>query len=460
MKKGNDVGIMAKAGYCAIEVGNAFSWTMISTYLSVFYTDVVGLAPAVVSIIFLIARIWDGVNDPMMGIIAEKTNTRFGKYRPYLIFGAPLVAIFSILAFSKINASMPVMIIYAAVTYILCGMAYTAVCITQGGLVNLMTRDLNTRVQLNSLRQAGNGITGLVISAISMPLILYFGNGSTASARGYLLTTVIFSIIGAACVVFGGITCKEKVKSVQGAKAPTLGEIAKKAFTNKDILLLVLVGIFMTAGILGRFGIISYYFIYYLENPALMATVLVPYNICTIVAQTYIPLLSRKIGKKGTALFGYAVQSISLALIFFAGKSNIPLIYVGFILTGLGNVAPSILYSLTGDICDKEELETGKRSDSVVYSLVSLGTKIGMAIGGALFVALLGTIGFVANEAQTAETLVKLNGLANLAPIIFYALSAVSILLIGINDNEAKKNREILEAREKERESAKAAEIQ
>lgn len=266
MKKGNDVGIMAKAGYCAIEVGNAFSWTMISTYLSVFYTDVVGLAPAVVNIIFLIARIWDGVNDPMMGIIAEKTNTRFGKYRPYLIFGAPLVAIFSILAFSKINASMPVMIIYAAVTYILCGMAYTAVCITQGGLVNLMTRDLNTRVQLNSLRQAGNGITGLVISAISMPLILYFGGGSTASARGYLLTTVIFSIIGAACVVFGGITCKENVKSVQGAKAPTLGEIAKKAFTNRDILLLVLVGIFMTGGILGRFGIISYYFIYYLEN--------------------------------------------------------------------------------------------------------------------------------------------------------------------------------------------------
>ncbi len=451
MKKGNDVGILAKAGYCAIEVGNAFSWTMISTYLSVFYTDVVGLAPAVVSIIFLIARIWDGINDPMMGIIAEKTNTRLGKYRPYLIFGAPLVALFSVLAFTKINASMPVSIIYCATTYIFCGMAYTAVCITQGGLVNLMTRDLNTRVQLTSLRQAGNGITGLIISAIAMPLILYFGNGSTSSARGYLITTLLFSIFGAVCVMFGGFTCKERIAVPKGQKAPTLGEIAKKVFTNRDILLLVLVAVFMTSGILGRFGIISYYFIYYLGNPALMAAVMVPYNLIQIVVQMFVPFLTRKLGKKGTALLGYAIQSVSLLVIYFAGTSNIPMIYVGFFLTGLGNLAPSILYSLTGDVCDKEEVETGKRSDSVVYSVVSLGTKIGMAIGGALFIALLGVIGFVANETQSASTLVKINGLTNLVPIAFYLLSAVSILLIRISDKDAKKNRDILEQRELEK---------
>lgn len=450
MKKGNDVGILAKAGYCAIEVGNQFAWTMISTYLSVFYTDVVGLAPAVVSVIFLVARIWDGVNDPMMGIIAEKTNTRFGKYRPYLIFGAPLVALFSILAFSKINASMPVTIAYCAVTYIFCGMAYTAVCITQGGLVNVMTRDLNTRVQLNSLRQMGSGITGLVISAISMPLILYFGNGSTSSAKGYLFTTIIFSILGAAAVVFGGINCKETIKP-QGENAPTLGEIFKTLGTNKNIFLLVVAGVFMTSGILGRFGVISYYFIYYLDNPTLMSTVMVCYNIATIVAQLYVPFLCKKFGKKGTAMIGFAVEALSLAIIYFAGTSNIAMIYFGFILTGLGNIVPGILYTLVGDVADQEEVLKGKRSDGAIYSLVSLGTKIGQAIGGALFVALLGVIGFVANETQSASTLVKLNGLANLVPIIFYALAAVCIGLFGISEEEAKKNKEILEQRELEK---------
>lgn len=447
--KDKRIGLFEKVGYCSVEVGNQFSWTMISTYLSVFYTDVVGLMPAVVSIIFLIARIWDGVNDPMMGIIAEKTHTRWGKYRPYVIFGAPFVALFSILTFSKINASMPVMILYAAITYIGCGMAYTVVCIAQGSLANVMTRDLNTRVQLNSLRQMGNGITGLVLSAVAMPLILYFGNGSTSSARGYFYANIIFSLIGVACVMFGGIVCKERItKPKSEEKYVSLKESLLYVVKNRNVLIIVLVAIFTTGAILGRFGVMSYYFIYYLENPALMSPVMIIYNVCTIIAQCYTPFIVKKLGKKKACYLGYGVQAISLVMVFMGGQTNLPLIFVGSGLNGLANFVPGILYSLSGDIVDKEELKTGTRVDSIVYSMLSLGTKVGIAIGGSVTISILGAIGFVANETQTAATLNGLNALTNLFPIIVLVLAAISLFFIDITEEEAKKNEEILRKRE------------
>lgn len=441
------IGAIEKAGYCSIEVGNQFSWTMISTYLSVFYTDVVGLAPAIVSIILLIARIWDGFNDPMMGAIAEKTNTKWGKYRPYLIFGAPFVALFSILTFTKTGASGGMAVIYAAITYILCGMAYTAVCITQGSLVNVMTRDLHTRVQLNSLRQMGNGITGLIISAIAMPLILFFGNNSTSNPRGYFITTLLFSIFGAACVMFGGLTCKERVTKEKGVKAPGIGESFGYVIRNRNVLLLVLAGIFTAGAVLGRMGLLSYYFIYYIKVPSMMAPVMIVYNVCVIIAQLFVPALIKKVGKKMGCMIAYIVQAAGLVIIFIAGTNSVAMIYVGSVILGLGQITPSILNSIAGDIVDHEEVHTGNRSDGIVYSMVSLGTKIGVAVGGAISVGLLGAVGFVPNAEQSAMTLQGINILTNVAWIVFLALGALSVGMISITDREAQENKRILEQR-------------
>lgn len=445
--KKREIGFLERAGYCSIEVGNQFCWTMVSTYLSVFYTDVVGLAPAVVSIIFLIARVWDGINDPMMGAIAEKTNTKYGKYRPFLIFGAPAVAIFSILTFSKINATMPIMIGYAAVTYILCGMSYTAVCIPQGSLANVMTRNLQTRVELNSLRQMGNGITGLIISAIAMPMILYFGNGSTSSASGYFWTNIIFALLGAAGVIFGGITCKERVTKETNESTPGLGESFSYVLKNKNVLLIVLNGIFTAGSILGRMGVLTYYFIYYVGRAAMMAPAMMVYNICTIIAQAYVPFLTKKLGKKKACIFSYVLETVALLIIFVAGQDNYAVIYAGFALLGFSNFAPGILYSIMGDIVDREEVQTGKRSDGIVYSMLSLGTKIGIAVGGAISVALLGVIGFVANAQQSASTIQGIGILTNIAPIVFVFFAALCVFLIDITDKEANENRAILEQR-------------
>lgn len=444
-KNGNDVSNLEKAGYCSIEVGNQFVWTMVSTYLSIFYTDVVGLAPAVVSIIFLVARIWDGINDPMMGAVTEKTHTKWGKFRPYLIFGAPAVAIFSILTFCKIEASMPMMIVYAGITYILCGMAYTAVCIAQGGLVNVMTRNTQTRVQLNSLRQMGNGITGLVISAAAMPMILYLGNGSTSSATGYFWINVIFSLLGMACVMFGGFTCKERIKAVKTGSAGSLKQSLSYVIRNRNVLLIVLNGVFTAGSILGRMGILSYWFIYYIGDAAMLSSVLVCYNLATILVQFVVPQLTKLMDKKMACVLSYVLQAASLLLMFALSSQGAVFIYLGTILLGISNFAPAVLYSLAGDLVDREEVETGNRSDGMMYSMLSLGTKIGIAVGGSAAVYLLDVVGYVPNAEQSLATLSGLNIITNIAPIVFVVLAAVCVGLIDMTNRESEENRRFLE---------------
>lgn len=448
-KNRNDVSGLEKIGYCSTEVGNQFVWTMVSTYLSIFYTDVVGIAPAVVSIIFLIARVWDGINDPMMGAITEKTHTKWGKFRPYLIFGAPAVALFSILTFCKIEASMPVMIIYAAITYILCGMAYTVVCISQGGLVNVMTRNIHTRVQLNAMRSMGGGITGLIISAIAMPLILLLGNGSTSSARGYFWTNVLFAILGMICVMFGGITCKERVTSEKTESSSNLKESLIYVVKNKNVLLVVLIGIFTCGSILGRMGILSYWFIYYIGDAELLSPVLVGYNLATILVQFVVPWITKVMDKKWACILSYVLQTISMLFLFVTAKNGVGFIYFGSVLLGISNFAPAVINSIAGELVDQEEVETGKRSDGIMYSMVSLGTKIGIAVGGSIAVYLLDIVGYVPNAEQSADTLQGLNMITNIAPIVFVALAAICMAMIDMTNKKSEENRKILEERMK-----------
>ncbi|MGN0332496.1 MAG: MFS transporter [Lachnospiraceae bacterium] len=443
------IGIVEKLGFCSIEVGNQFCWTMVSSYLSIFYTDVVGLTPAIVSIILLVARVWDGVNDPMMGAIAAKTNTKYGKYRPYLIWGAPFVAIFSILTFSKTGASGTTAILYAAITYILCGMAYTVVCISQAALANVMTRDAQTRVQLQSFRQAGNGITGLIISAIAMPMILYFGNGSTSSAKGYFVVNIIFALLGMICVIFGGVVCKERVKSAKDGDSVSVKEIIKYAITNKNVLLLCLNGVCTAGSILGRMGVLSYWFIYYIGKPEMMATVLVCYNFATIVVQFIVPFITKAVGKKKACMASYGLQIISMLILFAGGKTTV-ILYVGSILLGLSNFAPPILNGFMGAVADADEVEHGRRNDGLIASIQTLGTKIGIALGGSIGVSLLGAAGYVANQEQTAEALMGINAVTNLAPIVFVVIAAICIILIPITPEQEQENRRILEERHRE----------
>ena len=171
-------------GYGLAEAGGQFSWTLVSSYLTIFYSDVVGLAPAAISLIMLIARICDAISNPLMGAVTERTHTRWGSFRPYLLFATPFLALFNCLTFLNMDISRNSKIIWCLITYILCGMAYTAVSISTGALANSMTIVNSERVTLNSFRNIIGNAAVFIINAATMPLILYFGNGDTSDGMG------------------------------------------------------------------------------------------------------------------------------------------------------------------------------------------------------------------------------------------------------------------------------------
>ena len=171
------------------EVGSNLSWYMINTYLTIFYTDVVGLSASAISAIMLIARIWDAINDPMMGSIADRTKKRWGKFRPYILFAPPVLAIFNILTFTVFPVKGVTKVTLCLIFYIGAGMAYTAVNIPYNALVNVIARSSEVRMNLISCKAVGSGVVSMVLSAVVMPMILFFGKSNMPNARGYFYSS-------------------------------------------------------------------------------------------------------------------------------------------------------------------------------------------------------------------------------------------------------------------------------
>lgn len=213
INKSKGIPIWRKIGYGMGEAGSQLSFTLITSYLTVYYSDVVGLTAVAISVIMLVARIWDAINDPMFGVIAENTHTKWGRFRPYIIFGAPVLALFNCLTFLNLDIPGVWKILWCGFTYIGCGMAFTAVNLSVGCLANSMTTVNRERVSLNAYKGVISGLTTVIINAVTMPLILYFGNQSTSSSRGYFMAAVIFSVASVPCLWICAASSKEVVSS-------------------------------------------------------------------------------------------------------------------------------------------------------------------------------------------------------------------------------------------------------
>ncbi len=173
------------------DLASQFVWTYVGSYLTIYYTDIVGLAPAAVSVIMMLARIWDAINDPMMGAIAERTRSKFGRFRPYIAFGAPFLAIFSVLTFTNpFSGKSTAGVIWAAAIYIIAGMLYTLVNIPYGAMAAVMTEDADQRNILNTSRNIGMNLGMVIVNGISAGLALKFSGAGAEVANGQGYRTV------------------------------------------------------------------------------------------------------------------------------------------------------------------------------------------------------------------------------------------------------------------------------
>lgn len=408
-------------------------WTFVGTYLTVFYTDVIGITPAIAGSIILFARVWDGINDPMFGAIAERTKSRFGRFRPYILFGSPILVLLNVLCFTAPwMESSTLKIAWVTVTYILLGMAYTVVNLSYGALSVVMSYDPQDRIDLNSWRMIGTNVGAVVLNIIAMPALIYFsgiGDGQSYNSQGFFRVAILFSVVALPLFLLLFYKTKEVVKPVNFGQKVSLKETIKVVLTNKPLSCIFFAMLLFMTSFFGRMGIIVYYYIYIIKRFDLISILMVLPPLVTAIAIFITKNFAEKLGKKKMLIIGFIGSALSLLSIFIWGEVNEMLLIALTALYGAFNFATPLLLSSVPEAIDYAEYNTGIRADGTSYATVSLATKFGSALGVAGGLLIMGVYGYVANTEQTELAIKGINVASNLLPAVLTLLAIIPVII-------------------------------
>lgn len=399
----------------------------------IFYTDVFGISMTAVSALMLFSRFWDAINDPIVGGLTDKTKTRWGRYRPWLLIAAPVTAILLMMTFwAHPDWSDTSKIIYMVITYCLLVLGYTCVNIPYGTLCGAMTQDIDERAKINTSRSVAAMIAIGIINIITVPLIGKLG--SSSQKTGYLLVAIIYGCIFAACHIFCFAKTKEQVTTPEKEKISIRVQL-KAVMQNRPYLLALVGQVLFGFTLYGRNADVLYYFTYVEGNASYYTT----YSMCIIIpsiigAACFQPVF-RKLNNKGrtASLFALLTGISMLAMYFFNVKESPAAFTPGRNHTVLFSGFNTAIYAIIPDCVEYGEWKTGLRNDGFQYAFVSLGNKIGMAIGTALLAALLGKYGYVANRAQNSAVLSIMKHSFTTIPGILWIVTAVVLFFYRLN---------------------------
>lgn len=431
---GNDgtrLSIKEKIGYGLGDTASHFVWDMVGFWILIFYTDTFGISAAAAGTIMLVARFWDMISDPIMGIIADKTKTRWGKFRPYILWMALPYSILAVLTFTTPDFGQTGKIIWAGITYFSLMTVFTAINLPYSSLGAVMTSDSYERAGLNSYRFIFAFIGQLIVSGTALTLAKYFGQGD--NEKGYQITLLLFSIISFILFMVTFKTTKERIHPPK-EQQESLIEDFKNLFKNKPWLILFFVGIISFIMFAIQNLSIAYYFKYYIgkeENVQLFNAV---GTIALIIAIPFSKTLARKFSKKNVFIASSLISGIFFILLFIPSEKNIVSIYIINILAKMA-YAPAVplLWTMLADTADYSEWKTGRRSTGLVFSAATFAQKAGWGIGGALAGWLLFLFKFVPNVAQSATSILGIKLMISIIPGILYMTCAIFLFFYTID---------------------------
>lgn len=434
------VPFISKLAYGFGDVGCNFSWMFVGNFLMIFYTDVCQIPMAAVSLLMLVSRFWDAVNDPVIGSLSDRTHSRWGRYRPWLLIGAPLTAIVLILTFwAHPTWSDSGKTIYMYITYCILVLGYTCVNIPYGTLCGALTQDIDERAQINTSRSVCAMIAINIINMITLPLISFFGGNN--QARGYLLVTILYGGIFVACHWFCFAKTKEVVQPVKKDKIPLSTQL-KAAVQNKPYLIALAGQFLFGITLYGRNADLLYYFKYVEGNESLFTVYSMILMVPSIIGAAAFPLVFRFLENKGrTASLFAAGTGISMFVMYFFSAATSPVPF--YICAALSQFCfcgfNTAIYAIIPDCVEYGEWKTGIRNDGFQYAFVSLGNKIGMAIGTAVLAAVLGNLGFVANQAQNMQVQTAMHHAFSTIPGVLWIITGVVLYLYQIDKKSYEK---------------------
>lgn len=428
------VPLISKLAYGMGDVGCNFSWMFVGNFLMIFYTDVFGISMSAVATLMLFSRFWDAINDPIIGGLSDKTHTRWGRYRPWLLFAAPLTALVLILTFwAHPDWSQTHKIIYMAVTYCILVLGYTCVNIPYGTLCGAMTQNMTERAQINTSRSVSAMIAIGIINIITIPLIEWLGNGN--AQQGYLLIAILYGTIFAVCHIFCFAKTKEVVEVPVAQKIPLRLQLQAVA-KNKPYLLALLGQVLFGFILYGRNADLLYYFTY-VENDAVLFTyysmaIIIP----SIIGAACFPKVFQLTSNKGWAasVFAFGTGITIIALFFFSPvTSPIPFYLFAALSQFFFSGFNTAIYAIIPDCVEYGEWRTGIRNDGFQYAFISLGNKIGMALGTALLALSLGWAGYEANTTQNEAVVAIMRHSFSTIPGILWVVTALALFFYKLD---------------------------
>lgn len=437
--------VKEKIGYGLGDTASHFVWDMVGFWILIFYTDTFGISAAAAGTIMLIARFWDMVSDPLMGIISDRTHTRWGKFRPYLLWMALPYGILAVLTFSTPDFGQTGKVIYAGVTYLLLMTVFTAINLPYSSLGAVMTSDSYERAGLNSYRFIFAFVGQFIVTGTALYLANFFGKGD--NAKGYQYTLILFAAISFVLFLITFKTTKERVSPPVGQKN-NLKQDLKNLFRNRPWVILFFVGIVSFIMFALQNLSIAYYFKYYIGQEQNVQLFNVIGTVALIAGIPFSKPLSQKFGKRNVYIASSLLSGLFFILLYLPGSQNVYSIYILNILAKF-TYAPAVplLWTMLGDTADYSEWKFGRRATGLVFSAATFAQKAGWGIGGALAGWLLALFQFVPNVEQTAASLNGIKLMISVFPGVLYMSCAILLYYYAIDHKTCILMQEELEQR-------------
>lgn len=407
----------------------------VGTFISFYYTEVAGLPIASVGVILLLCRLLDGVSDLIMGAIVQRTHTKHGKARPWVLWMSIPFGISVFLMFFSPGFGTTGKIIYAAATY-MAGIAivYTMISVPYNTLSALITRDPDERTALATMRQFFGFMGPLFVTTFTLPIV----NGLGGGQRGWSILAAIYGVLGAVLYLWVFFSTKELDSDEESAeeeqkekKAAPKGNLLKEIkalFKNQYwlIVLLITLVIFMTYGIKG--GVQTYYCKYVMGNENYYSYMAMASQIPNIICCFFIPAIAKKYGKRNVSLVG-CIIAVAGGLIMLIDPLSLPILVVSTIVNTIGTAPISIcVFAMLGDTASYGEWKTGVRNEALVFSATTFSEKVGNAVGAALIAFILSFGGFVGGQAVQTESAIATMKICMIgAPIVIAVVLIIAL---------------------------------
>ncbi len=424
-------------------------------FLLYFYTDVFGISAAAAGTMFLVVRMLDTFYDPLVGMLADRTSSKYGKFRPWILYTVVPFGILGFLTFYTPDLVTSSKLVYAYLTYTAMMFVYSTINVPYGALMAVMSSNSLERTSLSAFRAIFAFSGGIIVQAFTLKLVHFFGllsahsDGSVNEQFGFSVAMGIYSFLAVILFLTTFFLCRERVKPIVDTNNSIKKDI-KDLFTNVPWLILTLVGIMTCLYVAVRNGSIIYYFKYYVNGAGtanlfgfqigadtLVSTFMVVGTVSSILGTIMLKPMAALIGKKKAYITSMALGTILSISYYFLNKDQITLMFIFQALCNFAvGPAMAMMWSMYADTADYSELKTGRRATGLIYSSANFAQKFGWSIGGSIAGYLLAYFGFVANATESPETIQGVRVLFGIMPAIWSAIAVFALLFYHLDEKK------------------------